>query len=151
MNIRHIGSRVAGQNQTAWAAWRQSPLTNSAVKMDSGIWTMFWKKHDAKLPVITPCSKVGTRSTCPVPAFGSWMQTGRVCRPKHRFDWTDTTFRSWLDYKSFSWGLYGRKSFFSSEVILEQSIIILLLTSAGLGTSWNIPKVHTSKWHCDSG
>lgn len=42
------------------------------------------------------------------------------------------TFRSWLDYKTFSQGLSGQKSFSSSEVILEQSIIILLLTTAGV-------------------
>lgn len=151
MNIRQIGSGVTGQSQTAWAASRQSPSTNSAVKMNSGIWTVSWKKHEAKLAVITQCSKVGTHSICPVPTFGSWMQRGRVGRPKHRFDCTNMTFRSWLDYRTFSRELSGQKSFFSSEVILEQSIIILLLTSAGVGRSWNIPKAHTSKWHCDSG
>lgn len=89
------------------------------------------RKRNVKLVVITQGSKVGTYSICPVPTFGSRMQRGHDCRPKHDFDCKNMTFRSWLDYKSSSWGLYGQKSFFSSEVILEQNIIILLLTSAG--------------------
>lgn len=34
---------VAGQTQTAWAAGRQSLLTNSVEKMNLGIWVMTWK------------------------------------------------------------------------------------------------------------
>lgn len=117
MYIRQIGSHIAGQSQIAWAASRQRPLTNSAVKMNFGIWTVSWKKRAAKLAVITQCSEVGTHSICSVPTFGWWMQRGCVCRPKHRFDCTNMRFRSWLDYKTFSRGLSGQKSFFSSEVI----------------------------------
>lgn len=39
----NTNTMVAGQNKTAWAAWRQSPLANSVVKMNFGIWAMIWK------------------------------------------------------------------------------------------------------------
>lgn len=152
--LKRLGRLVLTLTQTGWRTAQSSLSCLKAMSFDKFSWEdEFWdlsnclKKHNAKLVIITQGSKLGTTSICPVPTFGTRMQRGHVCRPKHGSDYTNMTSRSWQYYRISSRGLYGQRNIFSAEVILEQSIIILLLTSAGTGTSWNIPKAHTSKWH----
>lgn len=152
--LKHWGRLVLTLTQTGWRTDQSSLSCLKAKSFDKFSWKdEFWdlsnclKKLNAKLVIITQGSKLDITSICPVPTFGTRMQRGHVYRPKHHSDCTNMTSRSWKYYKISSRGLYRQRNIFSAEVILEQSIIILLLTSAGTGTSWNVPKAHTSKWH----